>query len=315
MTLRRLLTHSAGVTVHGFAGYEAGTPVPDLVHILNGEAPANSPPIRVDIAPGQTWRYSGGGYVIALQAVMDVTGKPFPRLMRDLVLGPFGMKDSSFNQPLAPKELPRAATPYRSDETPVRGGPHVYPELTAAGLWTTPSDLARFAIGIQQALAGKFSRILSKKEAYAMLGTVIRNQAIGFQVGGRSDRKFFRHDGANDGYRCLLVAYEDGDGAAIMISSDNGDPLLCEIMGTIAHEYHWPDYAPPEWAVSKVDPKSVHRYEGAYRLPNGMVFSFWREGEQVHSRIVGQRMVDLFPSAEQDYFAKVVDADFRARQQ
>jgi CubicO group peptidase (beta-lactamase class C family) len=162
VTLRELLTHSAGITVHGFRGYAAGEAIPSLAQVLDGEPPANNVAIRVDMTPGKTWRYSGGGFVIVQQVLTDVTGIPFPRLMHDLILGPLEMGHSTYLQPLPPELLARAATPYRGDGTAVPGGPHVYPELAPAGLWTTPSDLARFVIGIQQALSGKSRRVLSR---------------------------------------------------------------------------------------------------------------------------------------------------------
>ena len=309
VTLRGLLTHSAGVTVHGFAGYEAGAPLPTLLQILNGEAPANSPPIRVDMLPGKIWRYSGGGYLIAQQAMEDVTATPFPKLMQNLVLRPFGMTHSTYEQPLPAQRRAQVALPYLADGTPVQGGPHVYPELAAAALWTTPSDLASFALGVGRTLAGKANRVLSAENARGMLVPAFNQQSIGFVVGGRTERKWFNHGGANFGYRCLMYVYQDGrDGAVVMTNDDNGDRLHNEIMRTIAYEYGWPDYSPPERVLNAVDPQTFDRYAGAYQFPNGSIFTFWRDGAQIRTRIWGQGAVDLFPTSEQEYFAKVVDA-------
>jgi CubicO group peptidase (beta-lactamase class C family) len=308
VTLRGLLTHSAGVTVHGFRGYEAGATLPTFVQILNGEPPANNPPIRVDMAPGKTWRYSGGGFVIAQQVLTDETGIAFPRLMHDLVLRPLGMMRSTYQQPLPPELLVHAATPYRSDGTPVPGGPQVYPELGAAGLWTTPSDLARFAIGIQQALSGKSTRVISAKTADDMLTPEYNQQALGLIVGGSTARKWFNHGGVNFGYRCLLWAYQDGDGAVVMVNSDNGDELIHAIVRTIAYQYAWPDYAPPVRALVHMDPELFDRYVGAYRFPSGAIVTFWRDGTHIKSRIWGQPVFEMFPTSEREYFYKAVDA-------
>lgn len=146
VTLRRLLTHSAGLTVHGFPGYAAGAQVPTLVQVLNGEKPANTPAIRVDTVPGRLWRYSGGGYTIMQQLLIDVTQKSFPELMRQLVLEPAGMKHSTYEQPLPPARAGEAATAHDANGQPVKGQFHTYPEMAAAGLWTTPTDLALLAI-------------------------------------------------------------------------------------------------------------------------------------------------------------------------
>jgi CubicO group peptidase (beta-lactamase class C family) len=308
VTLRGLLTHSAGVTVHGFRGYAADEPIPTLIQVLNGEPPANSSAIRVDTVPGKTWRYSGGGFVIAQQVLTDVTGVAFPKLMHDLILRPLRMTYSSYDQPLPPKLLPHAATPYRADGTPVPGGPHIYPELGPAGLWTTPSDLAKYAIGIQAALSGKSRRPLSAATARAMLVPLYNQQALGLIVGGSTAHKYFNHGGVNFGYRCLLVAYQDSDGVVVMTNSDNGDPLIRQIVRTVAHEYGWPDYAPPIRTLAAIDSKSFDPYVGAYRFASGPTVTFWRDGDHFKNRIFGQAVVEMFPTSEHEYFEKVVDA-------
>jgi CubicO group peptidase (beta-lactamase class C family) len=155
VTLRELLTHTAGMTVHGFPGYASDSALPTVVQVLNGEKPANTPAILVDTIPGSDWRYSGGGFVVTQVLLQDVTCKAFSTLMHDVVLGPIGMSRSTYEQPLPQNRMAEAAIPYQQDGQPVPGGPHVYPEMAPAGLWTTPSDLARFAIEVQKALAGK----------------------------------------------------------------------------------------------------------------------------------------------------------------
>jgi CubicO group peptidase (beta-lactamase class C family) len=308
VTLRELLTHSGGVTVHGFRGYAVGEPLPSLIQILNGEPPANNWPIRVDAIPGETWRYSGGGFVIVQQVVDDVTGVAFPKLMHDQVLDPLGMKHSTYQQPLPAKLLAHAATPYRENGNPLPGGaPFVYPELGPAGLWTTPSDLARFAIAIQAA-ATRRSRLIWAASVHDLLVAHIDEQALGLGVGGKTERKYFTHGGANFGYRCMLVAYQGGDGAVVMTNSDNGDALIREILRTIAHEYGWPDFAPPLRTIAPIDPKSFDPYVGSYRFPSGAIATFWRDGDHIRSRLWGQRTLEIFPSSDHEYFPKVVDA-------
>src|SRR5215472_157077 len=245
ITLRELLSHTAGMTVHGFPGYASGAPLPTFAQILNGAKPANSPAIVVDIAPGSEWRYSGGGFVVMQQLLLDVSGKPFPALMKETVLGPAGMAHSTYEQPLPKSRMGEAAMPYHSNGQPTPGGPHVYPEMSAAGLWTTPSDLARFAIELQRALAGR-SSILSAATAREMLTPIKGGWGIGIGVGGGAAHPYFEHNGANDGFQCDLVAYDSGDGIAIMTDSDNGGMLAREILRTIAYERKWPDFAPRE---------------------------------------------------------------------
>src|SRR5215475_683983 len=245
ITLRQLLSHTAGMTVHGFPGYASGAPLPTFEQILNGAKPANSPAILVDIAPGSEWRYSGGGFVVMQQLLLDVSGKPFPILMKETVLGPAGMAQSTYEQPLPKSRMGEVAMPYHSNGQPTPGGPHVYPEMSAAGLWTTPSDLARFAIELQRALAGR-SSILSAATAREMLTPIKGGWGLGIGVGGGAGHPYFQHGGANDGFQCNMVAYNSGDGVAIMTNSDSGGQLAGEILRTIAYQRKWPDFAPRE---------------------------------------------------------------------
>jgi CubicO group peptidase (beta-lactamase class C family) len=149
--LRGLLSHTAGLTVPGFPGYPPGQPLPDVVQILNGQAPANTPAVASFIRPGEKWVYSGGGYVAAQLPMTETTGKAFPDLMDALVLRPAGMTRSTYAQPLPAGRAGEAATGYFANGQPLPGGRYAYPELAPAGLWTTPSDLARFAITLQDA--------------------------------------------------------------------------------------------------------------------------------------------------------------------
>lgn len=137
VTLRELLTHTAGFTVHGFPGYSVNAAVPTVVQVLNGEKPANTPAIRLESIPGSKWNYSGGGYTVMQQLLLDVSQEPFPTLLHDAVLAPIGMTHSTYQQPLPSSLQSHAATPYSGDGQPVKGGAHTYPEMAAAGLWTT----------------------------------------------------------------------------------------------------------------------------------------------------------------------------------
>lgn len=308
VTLRQLLSHTAGMTVHGFPGYASDAALPSGVQILNGERPANTAPIRVDQPPGAEWRYSGGGFVVMQVLLEDVTGEPFPKLMQDLVLRPLGMTRSTFEQPLPPNRMTEAALAYHADGQAVRGGPHVYPEMAAAGLWTTPSDLLRYALGVQQALAGKSQAVLSATMTREMLTPGKNQWGLGVQTGGGEGRRFFTHGGSNDGFQCLLVAYEAGDGAAIMTNGDRGGELAAEILRTIAHEYRWPDFAPQESAPGKVDPKTLARYAGTYQMAPGMNMAVTLEGSQLVAKPGSQSAVPLFPESETKFFATVAAA-------
>ena len=309
VSLRRILSHSAGFTVHGFPGYEAGKPVPTLVQVLNGETPANTEPIRVDTVPGTKWRYAGGGYAVMQQMLIDVVGEPFPEIMQQAVLSKLDMKDSAYSQPLRNDWQPFAATAYQADGKPVEGKYHTYPELAAAGLWTTPGDLARFAIGIQDALAGKSHSVISKGMAEQMLTRQIENDGLGLFLDGAGKTLRFSHGGGNEGFQCMLVAYaRTGQGAVIMTNSDMGGALNTEILFAIAHEYGWADYQPTERTQVKVDPGIFRGYVGRYQLAPNFILTVTQEGDHLVTQATGQSKVEIFPESDRDYFLKVVDA-------
>lgn len=240
VTLRRLLSHSAGITVGGFRGYARGEAVPSFKQVLDGEPPANSAPIRVDIEPGSRHRYSGGGYLIVKQLLEDVTGRRFPEIMRDTVLEPWGMAASTFETPLPENRWANAARGHRSNGRVIRGGWHTYPEMgSGAAMWSTPSDLARFAIRVMRAYNGRPDPVFSPEMARQMLTPQIADRGLGPSVlddGG--DRFYFLHPGANDGYKSLLVAYpKRGQGVVIMCNGDNGEALRQEILNSVSVEY------------------------------------------------------------------------------
>src|SRR5882762_1276968 len=245
VTLRRLASHTAGLTVHGFPGYDVDEKVPTLVQILNGDRPSNTPPIRVDLVPGTKERYSGGGITIEQQLMMDVTGKPFPVLMKETVLDKIGMSDSSYEQPLPAAWATRTAVGTRASGKSIHGKWHVYPEMAAAGLWTTPTDLAKFAIEIALSRQGKSNKVLSQKTTQEMLTPVLEAAGLGFFL-VKDHPGEFGHNGADEGFQALLVMnWETGQGVAIMANSDNGIMIANELLRSVAKEYAW-KYSPEE---------------------------------------------------------------------
>jgi CubicO group peptidase (beta-lactamase class C family) len=241
--LRSLLSHTAGTTVHGFDGYPAGHRLPTLREILDGTKPANSAPIRVDKVPGQGFRYSGGGTMIVQRLMMDATSKQFPELMKTSVLVPLEMSSSTFQQPLPAALRPKAASGYDAKGVRIPGRWHLYPEMAAAGLWTTPSDLARYVIEVELAYEGKSKKVLDREMIRQML-TPQNGGPVGLGpfVGNRGKVRQFSHNGGNAGFRCDFVGLlEKGDGAVVMTNSDAGTPLIDEILKSIGAAYGWPN--------------------------------------------------------------------------
>jgi CubicO group peptidase (beta-lactamase class C family) len=259
VTLRRILSHTAGTTVHGFPGYAVDEPRPTLLQALNGEKPANTDAVRVDLVPGTKWRYSGGGVLIEQQLMMDVTGEPFPQLMREVLFDKLGMGDSTYEQPLPPARAAQAASGTYGSGRTVRGKWHVYPEMAAGGLWTTPTDLATFAIEIALSRQGKSNHVLSQAMAQEMLKPqadrvqeiALGNQqhvdrmGLGFFLGDASRPDLFGHIGDDEGFQAMLYLFGDsGQGAVVMANSDNGILLGDYLLSNIAREYGWKEYVP-----------------------------------------------------------------------
>jgi CubicO group peptidase (beta-lactamase class C family) len=305
VTIRRLLSHSAGLTVPAFRGYAAGEAVPTLMEVLNGEKPANSAPIRADILPGSRWRYSSGGYTVLQQLLIDVTGKPFPQLMRELVLDKLQMKRSSYEQPLPDALSVNAATAHRANGMMLRGKWHTYPEMAAAGLWTTPSDLARFAIEVQQAYAGKTQRVLSQAMARQMLTKQASSWGLGFNLWVDDKSFYFGNGGSNEGFKCQLAMFaEIGQGAVVMTNGDQGTRLLEEIIRAIAKEYGWPARQAAEREPAKIDPALCAEYAGEYQLrPDSKLVATTENGRLFLARPGGAR-VELFPESASRFFVE-----------
>ena len=239
VTLRRLMSHTAGLTIHGFPGYDVDAPLPTVVQVLNGEKPANTDPVRVDAIPGTKAVYSGGGVTIEQLLMTDVSGKPFPVLLRETVLEKVGMADSSYEQPLPPARAAVTAWGTYVNGKPVHGKWHIYPEMAAAGLWTTPTDLAHFAIEIALSKKGKSNRILSQKMTNEMLTPVLDGVALGFFL-EKDNPGVFGHSGADEGFQALLTMnYDTGNGVVIMADSDNGIAVAGQLLRSVAREYNW----------------------------------------------------------------------------
>lgn len=308
VTLQELLTHTAGMTVHGFPGYKSTDRLPTLEQVLNGTTPANTPAIYVDMPPGTQWRYSGGGYVVMQQLIEDVTGQPYSRFLKDAVLGPIGMSHSTFEQPLPRKLVGSVALPHDSDGQLLEGGPHTYPEEAPAGLWTNPSDLARYAIEVQSSVAGKSTRVLSQAMTRRMLSPGVNHWGLGPNLGGSAEHPYFEHGGANAGYQCELIAYEDGDGVVLMTNSDNGGALMREVVGTIAYEYQWPDFRPTTHTIARIEPRRFDLLVGSYQLAPMAVLTIAREGDHFFYQATHQGQVEIYPEDERQYFAKDIGA-------
>ena len=234
----------------------------------------------------------------------EMTGKPFPALMQELVLGKLGMKNSTYDQPLPADKTAKAAMGHRSSGEIVKGKFHTYPEMAAAGLWTTPTDLAKFAIEIQQSKAGKSNKVLSQAMTTQMLTKQSGDYGLGIGVGGEGNKASFSHGGSNEGFKCNLFAYsETGQGAVVMTNGDSGGQLASEIFRSIAREYGWPDFKPVERVLATVNPEIFKNYVGEYDVRGKVLVTL--ENGKLFLQPPGGGKDELFPSSETEFFLTV----------
>lgn len=242
VTPRGLMSHTSGTgDGFGFPGYALNAPLPTLVQILDGQSPSNRPQVRLERPPFTGFKYSGGAVTIQELALTEAMGKPLVELARDRVLTPIGMTDSTFEQPL-PASCEMQAARAHSRTGARMGDPwHVYPEHAAAGLWTTPTDLAKFLIEVQQTLAGRSTRVLSRAMMLEMVTPVgVGPYAVGFSVEKQGEGWYFGHGGSNWGFQCAMTAHRlKGYGVVIMTNGDNGGALMQELRSRIQRAYQW----------------------------------------------------------------------------
>jgi CubicO group peptidase (beta-lactamase class C family) len=302
VTLRRLLSHTAGLTVHGFPGYPVASAVPTIPQILDGMKPANTAAVRVDLAPGSTFRYSGGGYTVAQLMMTEVTGVPFPEFMQRSVLAKAGMRQSTFENPLPARLAGVAATGYKGNGEAIPGRYHTYPEMAAAGLWTTASDLARFAITIQKAREGRASEFLKEDTVEEMLRPEKQNYGLGFNITDRDGLKRFGHGGTDAGFQALINVTIDGRGFVVLTNSENGARLANEIAMAVAMAYGWPD-KPREREAIPMTPEALAGFAGEYKADRIGTVKIRAEGDHLIFTATWFGDVALYPQSADTFFS------------
>src|SRR6202000_3322196 len=239
ITTANLLSHTAGLSVHWYGGYEAGAPLPTIPQVLDGVKPANSDPVRPMFEPGLQYLYSGGGTTISQLIIMNVTHQPYAKYMYDNVLKPMGMTESTFEQPPV-NVKPQTLAVAHNEGIAVKGLHHVYPEQGAAGLWTNATDLCKYIIETQRAFQGKSAKVLNEATTQLRLTPYLdKSGALGCFILDLDGTKYFFHNGSDEGFGAIYYgSMEGGNGVVVMENSEHNE-LLYEVVNTIANAYHF----------------------------------------------------------------------------
>jgi CubicO group peptidase (beta-lactamase class C family) len=298
--------------VGGFAGYRTGEPLPSLLQILDGKKPAHNPPIRVDFTPGSKCRYSGGGAEVIQQLLMDVAGQPFPELMKRLALAPAGMTLSTYEQPLPEARWTEAASGHDGEGAVVKGRWPIQPEMAAGGLWTTPTELAKWALEITRAWQGEHNELFSQRIATEMLTVQKAPYGLGVEVQGTGSSLEFSHGGSKSGFRALVVMFPAvGKGTVIMANGDRADWIIGNLIRSIASEYDWPALMQTERGVVPLTTAQLDALVGVYILPprpsgEPVTYEISRDGNRLFAELKGlgsYPQYELFPSSASSFFS------------
>jgi CubicO group peptidase (beta-lactamase class C family) len=264
--------------------------------------PANTAAVRVDLTPGSTFRYSGGGYTVAQLLMTEVTGETFPDFMRRVLLTKAGMGQSTFENPLPQRFAAFAASGYKANGDAVQGRYHTYPEMAAAGLWTTASDLARFVIEIQRGREGRSKRFLQQATIEEMLRPEQQNYALGFSITERDGLTRFSHGGTDAGFQAVFSATTDGRGFVVLTNSESGARLVSEIGLAVAAAYGWPD-KPRERETIAMTPETLARFTGEYEAARIGRVKIRVEGDHLVFTAPMLGDVALYPQSADTFFS------------
>lgn len=309
ITVTHLLSHTAGLSVHGFPGYRWTDELPSDIDILDGKKPANTAAVRSEFEPGIKVKYSGGGTTITKKIITDLSGQPYEAYMAKEILEPIGMHNSFYVQPPPPRSFPYLATAYHRNGSPVAGKFHIYPEQAADGLWTNPTDLAYYVIEMQLSMEGRSNKVLSKELTQTMLSPVIESAGLGVFIETKGSRKYFGHGGANEGFRCQYYgSLEGGDGVIVMVNSDNGG-IIPEIINSVATVYNWSGFTNQ---VTKrtvpVHADMLSTYTGTYTL-EGITLKVVQKDNALYLSQDGSEPVRMFFTSNTEFFIMEVNAE------
>lgn len=303
VTVRRLLTHTAGLNIHGYDGYRQSEGFPSAIEVLNGEG--NSRRAMVEETPGQRWRYSGAGYVILQLLIEDVSGQPFQQYMKNEILRPLGMNNSSYQQPLDASIQTNVSSAHDPRGEVIPGKWNNYPEMGPGGLWSTATDIAKYCMEIQKIYTERGEGILSKETIELMFTKHSeRDWGLGPKIEGDEESLRFRHDGKNEGFIAEFVAFaNNGEAVVVMTNGDRGNRIAREILLSISDYFKWDSDKPLVIDSKIMTANELESYTGTYD---------WQErpGYFIEVIIEQGQLVLLAPGYPEDSLTPINSNDF-----
>lgn len=243
VTLRGLLSHTAGLSVHGFADFQPSEDIPSVVEILEGAAPAKNAPVQLIYPPGASSAYSGGGTTVVELLVEEITKLEFPDAAEENVFAPLEMARTTYRNPL-PASHGNIARAHDEDgklAAKPRGW-HTFAERAASGLWTTPSDYARMVVALMDSYHGTGGFLPQSIAIDALTEVGASPYGLGPELDGFGLNRRFMHGGSNESYKAFFEVYiERGEGLIVFTNGANGDAIYAEIRRAAASAFGWPD--------------------------------------------------------------------------
>ena len=323
VTPRMLTSHTSGLgDGFGFPGYDPSDSIPTVVQILQGSKLSNVGVLFMERPPMSLMEYSGGGVMLMQQALSDARKRPFADIMRDDVLRPIGMTRSTYEQPLSSSFDRNAARAHSGEGKSMGAKWHVYPEMAAAGLWTTPTDLARFLIEVQRSAMGQSNRVLSRTLVQEMLSPVgVGDYAVGFSIAKIGQGWYFTHGGSNWGFRATMLAHKvKGYGLVIMTNADQGGAVAAELSRRIQLAYEWDSFAQPaprgyrppvERVEISVAEDVLRAYVGEYQVAPQRSLTITLENGRLQVQPTGQSRAPLFAEKQDMFFLRVANVQIQ----
>ncbi|RZL19585.1 MAG: class A beta-lactamase-related serine hydrolase [Pedobacter sp.] len=225
VTLRRMLSHTAGLSVHGYGGTEQGNRLLSLEESLEGRTKRNGESVRVVNEPGTKWQYSGGGYTLAQLLLEERTKRTFSAYMREHVFQPLGMNHTSYEW--TEQMMAKSATAYDTVGYPIKN--RIFAEQAAAGLQTTITELAHFAELSITKNSRQLNRVLRPETIQLMEQPLLPSSSegesgLGYRFMNYEGFRTIGHTGENVGWSAaVFMDIPTKNGIVVLCNGSNGD--------------------------------------------------------------------------------------------